>query len=195
MNVYLDGDFAFGVSRLVGAWLHVGQILSEEKIAELLAQDQVEKAYQKAIRFIQYRFRSEKEISDKLRSEGYNDDLIGSILMRLKDHGMAGDMEFARVWVENRTSLRPRSRRLMRIELQQKGINKSVIDHVLSEAPDESQLAEALAQKYLSRVNECEWVDFQKKLGGYLLRKGFDYQITREVLHKLWDRLQTSDET
>ena len=37
VNVYLDGEFAFGLSRIVAAWLRTGQELSDEKIAELKA--------------------------------------------------------------------------------------------------------------------------------------------------------------
>ena len=39
VSVYLDEGYAFGVSRIVGAWLQIGQILSDEKIAVLQQQD------------------------------------------------------------------------------------------------------------------------------------------------------------
>ena len=35
VNVYLDGNFAFGVARIVAAWLNIGQELSPEKVASL----------------------------------------------------------------------------------------------------------------------------------------------------------------
>ncbi|HOG79782.1 MAG TPA: hypothetical protein PK454_08510, partial [Anaerolineaceae bacterium] len=49
VNVYLDGDFAFGLARVVAAWLQIGQILTPEKITSLQAQDTHEVAYQKAL--------------------------------------------------------------------------------------------------------------------------------------------------
>ena len=45
VNVYLDGEYAFGLSRIVAAWLHVGQELSPEKIKELKLEDELEYAY------------------------------------------------------------------------------------------------------------------------------------------------------
>ena len=42
VNVYLDGEYAFGLSRIVAAWLHVGQELSPEKIKELKLEDELE---------------------------------------------------------------------------------------------------------------------------------------------------------
>jgi hypothetical protein len=35
VNVYLDGEFAFGLSGIVAAWLKVGQEISEEKIDKI----------------------------------------------------------------------------------------------------------------------------------------------------------------
>ena len=35
VNIYLDGEFAFGLSRIVAVWLRTGQELSEEKIEQL----------------------------------------------------------------------------------------------------------------------------------------------------------------
>ena len=39
VNIHLDGEFAFGVARIVAAWLRIGQELSEEKIGQLQAED------------------------------------------------------------------------------------------------------------------------------------------------------------
>ena len=45
VNIHLDGEFAFGLARIVAAWLRVGQDLSEEKIEQLQADDARERAY------------------------------------------------------------------------------------------------------------------------------------------------------
>jgi regulatory protein len=192
INVYLDDSFAFGISRIVGAWLQVGQVLDEEKISQLLEDDQKEKAYQKALRFIQYRYRSEKEINDKLKEADFSDQLISEIIQRLKENQLCGDLDFARMWVENRCSLRPRSHRLLRMELRQKGIDENIIDKVLTNSPQDDELAKALAEKYLSRLHGYDWQDFQKRLSGYLVRKGFDYSVTREVVQDIWNAVQAS---
>ena len=39
VNIYLDGEFAFGLARIVAAWLRTGQELSEEKIEQLQAEE------------------------------------------------------------------------------------------------------------------------------------------------------------
>ena len=55
VNIYLDGEFAFGVARITAAWLKTGDELSDERIAKLLADDARERAYQQAMLFLSYR--------------------------------------------------------------------------------------------------------------------------------------------
>ena len=67
VNIALEGQFAFGLSRLVAAWLAVGQTLSDEKIAALLADDAREAALQKALLFLGYRARSSQLLPLQIR--------------------------------------------------------------------------------------------------------------------------------
>ena len=76
VNIYLDGEFAFGVARITAAWLKNGDLLSEEKIARLLAEDEREWAYQQSLLYLSYRARSEKEIRQNLRKHEVSVDVI-----------------------------------------------------------------------------------------------------------------------
>ena len=194
INVYLDGEFAFGIDRLVGAWLAVGQELDEKKKDQLIQADTLEKAYQKALHFLDYRIRSEAEIRKKLQEKGYSDDVIEHIIARLIDSRFAGDTSFAQNWVENRTTFRPRSRRMLRMELRQKGVDESLIDQALEKAPDESILAKRLGEKYAYRLRDADKQVFCKKMADYLLRRGFDFSISKETALQIWsERTESSD--
>ena len=69
VNIYLDGKFAFGLSRIVAGWLEVGQELDDEKISSLQVEDELEVAYQRALKFISHRIRTENEIRRNLNKE------------------------------------------------------------------------------------------------------------------------------
>ena len=84
ISVYLDGQYAFGLARIVAAWLAVGQSLSEAKIAQLRKQDALEKAYQSALHLLSYRQRSEQEIRRKLLEKGFDQEDCERVLERLK---------------------------------------------------------------------------------------------------------------
>jgi len=185
VNIYLDGEFAFGVARITAAWLKNGDELSDEKIAKLLAEDSREWAYQQAMLFLSYRVRSEKEIRQNLLKHEIPEEVIEETLERLRKAGLANDNEFAQTWVENRNTFRPRSRRAMAMELRQKGLDDETVHSALA-GVDENALAYEAAQKRLGRLKDLEWNDFRKKLSEFLARRGFPYSIIAPTVTRMW---------
>jgi regulatory protein len=189
INVYLDGEFAFGISSIVSAWLKIGQFLNQEKINELLEKDGHEVAFQRALHFLSYRPRSESEVRKKLSGLEYSANVIDRVIQHLITAGMLGDEQFARTWVENREAFRPRSRRLLRLELYHKGVSSEMIDKALENTANESELAYRLAQKYHRRLVGLEWKEFNRKLGSYLGRRGFSYGVISPVVRRIWSEI------
>ncbi|HNA90227.1 MAG TPA: RecX family transcriptional regulator, partial [Anaerolineales bacterium] len=159
VNIYLDGEFAFALARITAAWLKTGDLLNDEKIAKLQAEDSKERAYQQAMLFLSYRARSEKEIRQNLLKHEYSEDVVEGTLQRLRESGLANDNEFARAWVENRSTFRPRSRRALTMELRQKGLDVETVNAAVSEV-DESALAYETARKRAPRLKSLEWSEF-----------------------------------
>jgi regulatory protein len=190
VSVYLDHEYAFGLSRIVAGWLEVGQQLSEEKIMELKAKDDVEVALQKALNFLSYRPRSEKEVRQNLKIKHgiIEEDIIDLIIERLKSGGLVDDSNFAELWVENRNEFRPRGSRALRTELRQKGIDEEIIALSLKDL-DEDKLALKAARKQSRKYKQLEWDQFRKKLTGFLARRGFPYGVISEVTPKVWDEI------
>jgi regulatory protein len=143
VNIHLDGEFAFGLARIVAAWLRVGQELSEEKIEQLQAEDARERALQQAMLFLSYRARSESEIRKNLRKHEIPETVVEQTLERLRQDGLANDSQFASAWVENRSTFRPRSRRMMAMELKQKGLDEEAIQSAIETVDDVASAYEA----------------------------------------------------
>jgi regulatory protein len=186
VSISLEDEFAFGLSRIVAAWLSVGQVLSDEKIAALLTQDAREVAYQKAMRFLGYRARSVREVRENLQKHEIPEAVIEEVLKRLQEANLLNDQEFAQAWVENRNTFRPRSRRALAMELRHKGLDDEVVQDVLDKNVDENALALEAARKYLRKVEKLEWPDFRQKLGSFLGRRGFSYGVIAPVLQQVW---------
>jgi regulatory protein len=193
VNVYLDGEFAFGLARIVAAWLRVGQELSEEKIAQLQAEETRERAFQQAMLFLSYRARSESEIRQNLRKHEIPEPVIEQTLERLRQDGLANDDQFARAWVENRSAFRPRSRRLMAMELRQKGLDDEAISSATNDVDDEALAYEA-AQKKVSRWKGLEWNEFRKKMSDFLGRRGFSYSVIAPVVTRIWNEVHKQEQ-
>ncbi len=194
VNIHLDGEFAFGLARIVAAWLKVGQEISAEKIAALQAEDEREAVYQRALHFLSYRPRSSAEIRKNLEKHAVPAALIAETIERLERNGLVNDETFARLWVENRNQFRPRSRSYLSMELRQKGIDDEVIRIILDADVDEEALALEAARKYARRVEGLERTEFRNKLGGFLARRGFSYGIIAPIVAQLWEESQSESD-
>ncbi len=189
LNVYLDGEFAFGISRSAAPWLVEGNQLSQQKVIEIREKDQFEGAYQRAINFLSYRVRSEKEIRQNLTKHDVPEDIIEQVLDRLRGASLVNDHDFAVQWVENRVRFKPRGKRALSSELFQKGIANEIIEDVLAEL-DEEELAYACARSKVTKFNGMDEKVFQKKLSGLLTRRGFPYHVTKDVVSSLWREME-----
>lgn len=190
INIYLDGEFAFGLSRYAAAWLQVGQDLSPEKIQELQEIDAQEVAYQRALNFISYRSRSEKEVRQNLQKHDTPEEVITEVLERMQSNGLVDDLQFAQDWVENRSAFRPRGRRALAMELRQKGIADEAIEAALREL-DEEPLAYQAALKQSRKYAGLEWKAFRQKMSAFLARRGFNYEVAKPVIEQVWSEMQT----
>jgi len=193
VNIYLDGEFAFGLERITAAWLKVGQELDEKKIEQLQAEDAKERALQQALLFLSYRARSESEIRKNLHKHEIPEAVIEETLERLRRDGLANDNQFARTWVENRSTFRPRSRRMMELELRQKGLTAESMQSALEGVDDEALAFEA-AQKRAARFKGLEWSEFRTKLSGFLARRGFSYSVISPVVTRIWNEAHAQEQ-
>jgi len=194
VNIHLDGEYAFGLARIVAAWLKVGQELSEEKIASLQAEDARERAFQQALLFLSYRTRSESEIRQNLRKHEIPEEVIEQTLERLRQGRLADDDKFAQAWVENRNTFRPRSRRALSVELRQKGLSDETARSAL-EGLDEEALAYEAGLKKVRRLELLEWNEFRRKLSEFLARRGFPYSVIAPVVSRIWNETHTEQNT
>jgi regulatory protein len=194
VNIYLDGEFAFGLARITAGWLKVGQELSDEKVTDLQAEDANEIAYQNALHFLSYRPRSSAEVRQNLTKRGTPESLVEETMNRLQRAGLVNDQEFARAWVENRNAFQPRSKLALRMELRHKGLSDEIVQPILDEHVDEEALAFEAARKYARRLAGLEWLEFRQKLSGFLARRGFSYTTLSPVVSEVWKETRTADD-
>ena len=190
INVFLDGEFAFGLAEITAVYLKIGQELSDRDIAKLQSADDVEKARESALGYIEYRPRSIREVRKNLHDKGYDEIVVNQVIDRFLDVGLLDDMAFAKYWVDQRETFKPRSQMALRQELMQKGVDRTIIDNAVADV-DESAAAQRLAQKQSSRYVNLDEAAFRKKLMGYLQRRGFNYGIIKEVTDEIWEELSS----
>ena len=185
LNIDLDGEYAFGIAAILAAGLKIGASLDPERIAALQARDAEEQAFQSALRLIGLRQRSEAELRTYLRKHKTPEDVVEHTLARLREHRHADDAAFARSWVENRSTFRPRGRRALTWELRRKGVPNEVAETALVEI-DETALAYQAGIKKARQISLCDWPAFRMKVSAYLARRGFPSAIVASTVSQLW---------
>lgn len=189
LNIEIDGEFAFGLDRLVAAWLTTGSYLSDEKIASLIQKDTEEVLYHAALRLIDYRPRTRKEMAERLIQKGFAPEQVQQTIERLDRNGLLNDQQYASEFVGDRSRSKPRSKRLLKLELQQRGIASDTAVEAVQHLDDEIS-AMAAGTRALRRWQGLERNIFERKCTDFLARRGFSYETIRAVIPDLWRATQ-----
>jgi len=190
VRLYLDGKLALNLEAELAAekGLKTGKELSEEELSELTDRNSYQKCLNAALKFLAYRPRSEFEVRERLKRRGFIQEDIDKVMDKLKEQGFIDDSAFAEYWRENRESFSPRSRYLTATELARKGVKGAVIDEAVS-GMDNSENAYRAALGKAHRLSLANRKDFNNRLGGYLRRRGFNYDVINSTVEKIWREL------
>lgn len=193
VNVFLDGKPALALlaETALKEGLKVGQEVTEDWRETLADLDRYRRCHNAALHFLAYRPRSEAEIRQRLQRHGYDGKDIDKTLAKLKEQGLVDDTAFARFWRENRETFSPRSRRLTKLELKRKGLSSDIIEQIISEIDDRDSAYRAALNR-ARRLSLADYQVFRERLVGYLGRRGFSYDIIKEVVERVWRELKGS---
>lgn len=148
--------------------------------------EKISKYLENCYRYLTIRNRSEKEIRDYLAKKKADPDIIDAIVAKLYEQKFLNDEAFARSWVRSRAMFRPRGKRMLQIELAQKGIAKDIIQQVLEEeqedVPDELTQAKNLIGKRVARLKEQPRQEIYTKVGAFLARRGYGWDVIKKAI-------------
>ncbi len=186
-NIYIDDEFYFGLDEnvVLKFGLREKDEIDKELIERIEGEEVVAKAYNATVNFLKTRERSKKEISDKLKTKEYSLSVIKKILAKLENLDLVNDKRFAQMFVRDRIKLKPKGKRVLRLELKQKGIDGDIIEKVLEDILDkkkESELVEKVFKKIESRYSNLPPAEQKQKIIKYLLGKGFEWNIIERVV-------------
>ena len=174
--------------------LNVGDTVEADAILAWQRDDSNRLAVEAGLNFISFRPRSSKEVSDHLRRKSFDETARDHAIHRLRELGYLDDAAFARFWVESRESHRPKGQRALAWELRQKGIDGVIIEDVLARyGGDEAALAHVAARKRAATIATADHAEFRRKLGAFLARRGFSYEVVEQVVDDLWEEREAVD--
>lgn len=212
VNLFVDGKFLAGIDAndIIKLNLYNGKEIDSNEISKIIAQSEFGKEFNAALNFLSYRPRSEWEIRDFFRRRRRQQELkktsdkdkkeiseqtIESVITKLRDLGQINDESFAKWYIDQRITFKPLGQRALKYELLKKGIDKKVIDQVLSPTGEDSLPSELdLALKALSKkadrimrsISDSDSRYQAKiKLQQFLISRGFGYDTAKEAVEKI----------
>lgn len=193
VKLFLDDEFAMDLPLLQAAHLRKGQRLTQTEIDELAQSGALQNAYDRAVRFLSYRPRSSEEVRRYLMKNGLDEVVVSEVIERLRCRAYLDDPSFARFWLESRNRSKPLAPRALRYELWQKGVDSGIIDSMLASF-DANDAAYRAARGRINRYKGQTRQVFKQKLSGMLHRRGFDGDIINDVIRRLQQELDESED-
>lgn len=191
MNIFVDGEYRFSVS--MDAFLNFGirkeMEITEEQIKEIMEADSVKLAYLQILTTLKYGMKTEKEMSDKLRSKGYSEEAIISAIEKAKEYNYINDDYYIECYMRSKAIPSKWGEQKIISNLYQKGIEVNVIKEKLQEIyseDDKYNNAYSLAQKKLTTIKEEDINKKKQKLNAFLLGRGYKYDIISKVINELF---------
>ena len=183
-KIYVEEQFAFAVYKgeLSRFHLREGGEISEDTIQLIKSEVLLKRAKMRAMHLLNDMARTEEQLRQKLRNNGYPEDVTEEALAYVKSFGYINDEVYIRNFVESRKD--KKSRREIYALLSQKGVKGEDVDRVLEEIYEEHSDREAIRELLRKKRWNPETADEKErqKIYGYLVRKGFRYEDIRQVI-------------
>lgn len=192
MSVFIDDRYSFSISEsdYISLGLYDKTEITEEEIEYIRNTLNFRSAKSKAVKYLSTRLRTEGEVVKRLTDEGYDAETAARVIEELKSLGYINNRLYIQKYIYDRSKLRPSSKRLLRLELLQKGIDGDEIDEILDDwKTDEASVAEALARKKFGKY-DLKDDKIARRLQAFLSHRGFSHEIITGTIEKLKNRTE-----
>ncbi|MFD3156081.1 recombination regulator RecX [Haloimpatiens sp. FM7330] len=192
VNVYINDEFAFACSAEL-IYIHnlkKGKEVDLNYLKEIIEEDNYMKGKNYALRLVEKNYKTENEIKEKLLKKEYSEKNIFRILNFLKEYKFVDDNKYAEIYIKEK--IRKYGKNKIKYKLLKKGVSEEVIitrlDNISKEVEYENalKLAEKKFEVLIKSENNVKKI--YKKLGDYLVRNGYDFEVVNQVLCKVIDK-------
>ncbi len=167
--------------------LRIGLEIEDEVLQKLIEADEGMRAKNYAFDLLLSQSYGKEQMIEQLGQKGFGQRAIDTTLEDLEHLGYIKDEKFAKNWVSRRQRSKPRSKKMLQRELTNKGIDKTTVDRVLEDIDNEEEanLTLQLAQKQVKHYKSLPQHVAKRRLHGFLLRRGFDYETIQRAIDQV----------
>ena len=185
-NVFVDGEFAFSLymQDILFFKIKENEEIAEERYNYIINEVVYIKAQDKALNFLGYKMRTEKEMRDKLNTYDFNESVVERVMEFLLKYSYIDDFKYAVSYIKQTQRLKPLGSYGIKMKLREYGIKDKVIENAILESElDEEEDAYSLLMKKIGEKKELDEKE-KKKYHDFLLRRGYSYDIIKEVFKR-----------
>lgn len=189
VNIFLDGEYAFSISMELAykEGVKVNSEIDAERLKEIANKESFIRCRESALRIIERNYKTEKEVREKLVLKGYEQEAIDKAIDFLKEYKFLDDGNYTKMFIKNK--LNSQGSQKIKYSLMQKGVSKEVIEKELSNVDREEEKISALnlAKKKINTImkRETDTYKISGKLYRFLMTKGFNYELVKEVVKEV----------
>jgi regulatory protein len=188
-NVFLDNGhgekygFSVDESVLIEENIRKGMELDNATIDRLVQKDTLHKSYTRAIHYLSYRMRTEKEIYDYLVKKETEPEHIPEIMKKLQAEGLINDAQFAAAFTDTRIHMSDKGPLLVQKELIEKGIANTIAREAVLQYTYAIQYEKAFkwAKKKLRQTKKNAFQKQLQQIQATLMQKGFTNDVIKDV--------------
>lgn len=185
-SLYIDGEFACVLHPEVYALsgLSVGGSIKEPELEQLRARSAEKRAREKALSLLARRSYTGEGLCAKLTEHTGDERAAAAAVARMQELGLVDDADYARRFAADCLNLKHYSLTRTARALCEKGIDRELIESVLSEVgfDPEAAAARIVKRRYLRYLGDEKGA---MKTIAALQRLGYDYGDIRAVLRNL----------
>ena len=160
-------------------------IIDEKLYSNLLEISKFSEAFGISLNFLSYKLRTEKEVVTKLKSKNFSYEIIADVLDKLKTLDLIDDVNYAKVFINDKINLTNCSKKRIINDLYLKGIDKRVyqdyLDEVFGYNMEFDKATEAVETKINIWKEKYQGYELKNKIITFLLQKGFNYDVAKQV--------------
>ncbi|APM40598.1 recombination regulator RecX [Clostridium kluyveri] len=197
VNIYLNEEFAFSCSAEIVYKYNIckGKILDVDYLKDIIYKDNYIRCKRSALYIIEKSYKTEKQMYDKL-IKNFDEGIVKECIKFLKEYNFIDDNKFAEMYVKEK--IHSQGRNKIKYSLIEKGIKESIIDEKLYSIDNslEEKIAFDMAKKkyYLIIKSENNINKVYNKLGNYMVKNGYDFDLVRYILKKIIKEHNCSEE-
>lgn len=186
-RVYIEQEFAFVLYKSELRSYHIceGEELEQSDYDEIINNVLPKRAKLRAMNLLKNREYTVKQLYDKLKEGCYPECIIEQALDYVASYHYTDDLRYAETYISDHEGTR--SRRRIEQDLMGKGIDRATLEEAWQQWEQRGgvQNEEAMVRQLLDKRHyDPETADLkeQKKVFGFLMRKGFSPEVIRRAL-------------